>query len=77
MFNRFSGVSHEEYALRQTRNGKASMVGQVSHPTAQAPGVNPWVKPGTKSLGQTTTKPLCLCKLQRDADAQRAARKGK
>lgn len=75
MFSRFSGVSHEEYALRQTRSGKAAMVGQVSHPTAQAPGVNPWVKPGTRKLGQTsTTTPLCLCKLQRDADAQRASR---
>jgi len=74
MFSRFSGISAEEYGRR---TGQIPWVGGGNRPSLnggsparaalpQRPG---GVKPSLKRLGTVMTKPLCLCKLQRDADA--------
>lgn len=70
MFSRFSGVSAELYG-RQTgqipwvNSGKGPSLGG-SKSSMNKPG-------GVKALGQSqgTTRPLCLCSLQRQKDAER------
>lgn len=71
MPNRFSGISHQEYALRTRQAGQGAGIPAPSHPTAATPGSTAWGKPKGSSLGQTFTQPLCLCKLQREADAKK------
>jgi hypothetical protein len=78
MFSRFSGVSAEEYG-RQT--GQIPWVGgrgpSLSGPRGARPQVQHPLASGAarKTLGQVMTKPLCLCKLQREGDeAKRAAK---
>lgn len=71
MFSRFSGVSHREYGIRVDQAGRGSGVAGAHHPTAARPGAAAWEKTKGPSLGQTFTTPLCLCKLQREADAKR------
>jgi hypothetical protein len=73
MFNRFSGISHREYGIRVGQAGQGSVAPGVHHPTAARPGTSAWTNTGSKgpSLGTTFTQPLCLCKLQREADAKK------
>lgn len=71
MFSRFSGVSHREYGIRVEQAGRGSTASGVHHPTAARPGGGAWERTKGPSLGQTFTKPLCLCKLLREADAKR------
>jgi len=75
MFSRWDGISHREYGIRLDQARRGSVIQGAHHPTAVRPGASAWTNTGNAgpSLGQTFTTPLCLCKLQRDADA----RKGK
>lgn len=81
MFSRFSGISAEEYGRR---TGQLSWVGGSKSPglsgsspaRASLPQRPGGVKPSLRrTLGTVMTKPMCLCKLQRDADAAAAAQK--
>jgi hypothetical protein len=79
MFSRFSGVSAEEYG-RQT--------GQIPWVGGKGPGLNGLASQrpagrttfmqrplARKGLGQVMTKPMCLCKMQRESDeAKRLAK---
>lgn len=78
MFDRFSGISALEHAKR---NGQIHWVGGPRPSLNGAPqkaslpqrpgGVRPSLQ--RKGLGVVMTKPLCLCKLQREGDEARRA----
>lgn len=66
MFSRFTGISHQEYAIRNGQARAAS--GLPTLGKSRGPSLG---RTKGSALGQVMTRPLCLCKLMNEADAMK------